>query len=987
MRRTRKKLDDQQVRALARKALGRIAASDDPAAMASRALAQLSPAQVRQFLVEISTTAAERITHAVLSAALNSGDEALARLATELVVDLNETATGQDLLRKAFEAADPALRRRAVEALESFTDPQLLSLLGRALSDSATAVRRSATDTFGIIIGTPGHRLREGIVDRLSDPESELARAIISNDDTLVRRQVVQSLAYGQTDQALPTLERLAHDSDQEVREELVLTLAASGSQAAVALMGKMLSDPSERVASTALDMLAATLGAASPDFLQYLGKALDHPTVEVRRHAALMLSPYPPSKIKGILQKAADDSDFEVSLYAGEMLRKLGGTEGIAWVAEEMQGQIAGHRTQTIWEAANIAHETGRAAGETQERINQMLPLIEQTLENGASSEKVHALNELSSLVDIRDSSAMQAALYDRDASVRSRAAETLSYTRDAGLLVELLHTHEDAMVRRRAIEALSSNPGGPAQKGRLATSVTFTSQRTAGVELFSHFLAALNDPDTDVQQSACEAIRDTVRRGRLLPVRRTLQELSDLVESEDTSALLTDDAEYAMEMVQGLHANDLLVQGVQEALDWRKTVAREAHSVRREPGSGAITVKGVGGEAVERWSENYHLDAAQAEELQQAASDGSPLGEAVSGKVLIGLAKDLGAALRCVASAARAIHMIGQEGNEEELQNWATAVSSGPELDWGDSARVRSVIRLRRQAWLEAMRARASFDPEPDWAFLDELRDDDDDWVKMIALAAQEEVRPGSVTPEAMKALCRRHEGERDFAEPVAHLGLLLLKAGAAEGVGYLRAGLSAAGLGLRLELAHVVAGAAQEEAVGRLLLDEIEGRRCESPADVCLAMGARGAGLDTGDVEREATPEAPEMRCALLGLRAMGNDAEAAEELEGLLRSGTAEERYLSASYLGLARVWTATLMYSSVRGQGSSYSLQLLCSANLVRRGHSDGLLWFEKIARSVSGRAQAERVTHMGLAIQDVIPVMLQCQEVNAGRFV
>jgi hypothetical protein len=116
-------------------------------------------------------------------------------------------------------------------------------------------------------------------------------------------------------------------------------------------------------------------------------------------------------------------------------------------------------------------------------------------------------------------------------------------------------------------------------------------------------------------------------------------------------------------------------------------------------------------------------------------------------------------------------------------------------------------------------------------------------------------------------------------------------------------------------------------------------------------------------------------------------MANDPEAAHSLETLLREGTTGERYLSARYLALARVWTAVLIYSSVRDQDVPYPVQLVCARALVQQGHPGGFSWFQKMAGSVSNRALADFISHMALAVLDTVPLMLQCRAVNPGRFV
>ncbi len=77
----------------------------------------------------------------------------------------------------------------------------------------------------------------------------------------------------------------------------------------------------------------------------------------------------------------------------------------------------------------------------------------------------------------------------------------------------------------------------------------------------------------------------------------------------------------------------------------------------------------------------------------------------------------------------------------------------------------------------------------------------------------------------------------------------------------------------------------------------------------------------------------------------------------------------------------------LVFSSVRDQDVPLSVQLICASSLVEQGHPGGLAWFEKVADSVRGVGQARRVLYMGRAVENVVPLMLNCNAVNVGRFV
>ncbi len=985
----RRQLAEQEIRALAREALDEVARADDPEAAAARALQATDEPRVRQAIVEGATSEAEDVTAAVLRAALASGEERVVRIAAELVPDLSESDEGVSLLRACAGDEDEDIRRRAVEALESFSRPELVSVLADALVDEADIVRRSATGTLGIIIGTPSHRLRAGICQELSRKDSSLAQAVLDNEDVQVRRQVAQSLAFMDTDEVLPALERFGEDPDDEVRQEAVLSLAALGSEGAIEAMGRRLEDSSYRVASSVLDMLAASLGSGSSAFLEYIRRALDHPRAELRRHAVLMLSGFEPSEVRDVLHKAAEDEDFEVSRQAGEMLRKTG-DEGLDWLAQGMDRQAAGERARTVWEAGSIAQEARAAmVGEGEARASEVTSMLEKVLTGGSSSEKIHALNELSSLMDIGDSEAMQQALDDPSSSVRSRAADTFSYTHDAGFLVDVMHNHADPYVRRSAAEALIRNPGGPRRAGRVRQSLTFTSERTVGVTLYSHFLEALHDPDPGVQQHACEAIRECARQVSLLPLRRTLEELNRLIEDEQTSVLLQEDAEHAADIARDIEYPSLIADSVADLLDGWPRLLQEASCLEWDAdGEGYRLAEAPDRETLDRWAQRCELSEGAAESLRGAASGGGVLGQDVASALLEMLARDVEATLDCVGCAARALALVGQEGFEDELSRWASELESELDLAWRtDTPWFTRVRRVRLRSWLETCAAAESLAPGSAGQFLEQVMDHGDDWVRLAALGLAARTGRPEADLDEITRLCQRHAEDEAFCEPVGHAAGQLLRAGRPEGVAALESALESGSFLERERLTRALVMAAQDQQVMCLVLDRLRDGGAEGLPGLCLGLAARGAGGSLEGVEVSDRGETREERCAVLALRAMGNEAEAAHRLETLLREGTTGERYLSAGYLALARVWTAVLIYSSVRDQDVPYPVQLVCARALVQQGHPGGFSWFQKMVGSISNRALADLVLHMALAVLDTVPLMLQCRTVNLGRFV
>jgi HEAT repeat protein len=992
------RLSELEIAAYARRAVDEVARAPDPDAAADRVLKEAPDARVRQAIVEMSVGGADRLVAAVVGAAVRGGEEEVSRTAADLLPDIGDSPTAVQVLRQCLDSPDAGIRCRAVEAVESVSDPQVVQLLPAALTDETDAVRRAATVALGVIVGTPYHRLREATLKELSVLGGPLARAVLQNPDDQVRRQVAQGLGFVKSNAVLPVLERFCNDEDAELRQEAVLSLAAIGSQQAVDLMARCLNDPSHRVASSVLDMLAARLGGSSTAFLEHLKAAMKHPAADVRRHAVLMLDRYGLDQVLPILTAALADEDFEVARQAGEMLRRTSGQVGLDWLAREMKGHGAG--ADGVWEAGNIGQEA-RAAGILTKRgepaagTDAVVPILEDVLAHGASSDRIHAANELLALVDIGDSPAMQKAFDDRDPAVRSRLAEALAYTRDAGLLVSLLRVHPDALVRRRAVEALARNPGGPRLPGGMGSQVTFSSTRTGGVELFGHFLAALRDEDSGVVQTACGAIRDHAQTVQVCPVRQAVGELERVAASGDVSFLLKEDAASAAAAVGRVPVSGIVAGSIREVLEWRGRLAREAHAVRYDEAAGHYVVApGIDEAALKRWAAQYGLSEAEVADLGKARVGGG-LQPQTAARIVRGLLRDMAAALGSVSHAARALRLVGQQGFEGDLEAWAAAVQTAPRLEWGTGETAqklqRRLTRLRRHAWIEAQLARRAGSGEDSRALLPEVAKDEDDWVRMAAWAAVSEANE-SVPDDAQGVvqLCRLHAEDEEYGEPLGRCAAGLLRAGMGDGAALARAALASVDLDTRTDLTQLIMLAAQRQTAGAALLGFLSGKRLDDVPHLCLAVALVGAGNKLEGVlmpDGIAGGDDPEPMCAYLAVRAMGNDAEAAQKLEDLLRHGQPKERYCSAHYLALARVRSATPTLSSARDQEGPYMLKGLCGACLVRCGHLRGLAWFEQVLKSATGIVKAHLLTHLCAAVEDIVPLMIECRDVNVGRFV
>jgi HEAT repeat protein len=871
-----------EVAAFARKAVEQVARSEDPAAAAVRVLEAAPDPRFQRGVLETAAVSAGRASTALVRAALQSGDPLLARTGAEQLAYLAAGPDAFELAGLCLKSSDGAVRRRGVDALENFTDPRAAALLPPALTDKEDVVRRAATVVFGLVVGTRRHALRQPLIDALSDPRSELTRAIVQNPDEQVRRQAAQSLAFTQSDAVLPALELLAKDEDDEVRQETVLCLAAISSAKAVELMATMLPDESYRVASTVIDMLAAQLGTNSGAFLAQLERALQHPLAEVRRQAVLMLDRFSRQEVEPILTKAAEDNDFEVARRAGEMLRRIDAAEGLGWLSDEIEKQGAGARAMPVWEAGDIgmrAAVRAQAPGSKASGGEDVAPMLERAITEGSATDKVQALGELTGLRDIGDSAPMRAALYDGDGSVRSSAAEALPYTRDAGLLAQVLADHPDALVRRRAAEALARNPGGVTRAGRLSATVSFAGTRTMGMELFSCFLRALADEDTGVKQQACEAIREYAQRAGLLPVRQAVQALERVADDADVSVLVQEDAVHTAEAVGKVSLPGVITSAAESVLKWRGALALQAHGLVSKSGRHPDALdRSVTAEVAAEWVKHYGLGAEQGAALARLAGGGEGALEADTAELLMsGLAHHTCAALECIAHAARALRLIGHEGAKAHLQQWCAAVEAAPKLDWGDgeaaAGHLLRMTRQRRRAWVEVRLALAALAGEPLKEAVADAAADSDDYVRLCALEECGE-------PAEVLRLCQAHAGQHDYAEPVGRCAAALLAAGREGAVELAHEAIGSARTDFSMELTQRLMAAAQADAAAAVLRRGLEGRPLNASADLCLAIALRGAGgsLDGLDLPDEAAlGKDLEARCARLAIGAMENRPE--------------------------------------------------------------------------------------------------------------
>jgi HEAT repeat protein len=959
----RKRVSAQDMLAMARRAVDEVAAAENRDAVAAQVLATGHGRALAQAVLELASGAPDDVAAAFVRAGLRNGDTEMARTAAELLGGISSSEAAIDILQESFRMRDPRVRSRAVDAIEGFDDPVVLSFLADALEDESTAVRRTASSQLSLLIASRYHPLSQPTIAALGDPASPLAGAVLGNDDDQVREQVAQAIGFINSDIMLPTLVKLSQDPDEVVRQEAVLALAAIGTAAAVQKMGACLSDPSFRVASVVLDMLAARLGAGSTALLAYLKAAMKHDRAEVRRQAVLMFDRFHPDQVADVLGAATHDSDFEVARRAAEVMTGLGVAIGVDWLADGLAGRAGDKRTFLIWETGNL--------GESQ-REN-VIPILEGVLRRGSSSDKLHAIAELVRLKDIGTSDAMQTILDDRDENVRSRTADMLSVSGDAALLVRVAHSHVDPMLRRRSIEALMHNPGGRRSNAALTGASEFESARTQGVELFSLFLHALKDADEGVQQHACEAIRRYAQRIDMLPVAATIEALDQLADDDGASFLMQEEAVHAVETVRKIRMPAFIGDTVEDVRQWLHDLSRQATAIQWNAESGAYTLSGVQAPVLESWA-GYGLSGPTMAALQQSASTGAPLDAAEALPLLTALSKDIVAAMGCLGSAARALAAIGREASERYLNAWHEAldIRIAPEWDDGASDLARAIERSRQAARVDV----ASACGAPDT--IRELADSDDDWVVLYALAAVGE------PDERMLQMCRRYAVNAAFARPVGRACVALMRTGAAA-ADCMATVLRLADVDTRANLTHALAVAAQTDTVADAVRSYVAGAEGCDTGVLAMALALHAAG-GAVDLVVDASSDDTERNCAALALRTMRGEVEAADELELLLRNGAVEARHIVAHYLSIARVRSAAPVFASVQEHALPMPTRMLCAASALRRGRSP-LGWMNKVLKGMPGADCAAGMTYFSRAVEDSIALMLRCTDVNVGRFV
>lgn len=209
-------------------------------------------------------------------------------------------------------AAQPATREAAVEALGSFNSPRVLDRINQATTDANSSVRMAAVKALG----------RTG-----SERAVAPLLALLRDESSALRAQAAASLArLGEV--ALPSLIAALKDSRPSVRQLAAEALGDIGSKQAVAGL---------------LDLVANDLSGARPEAIEALGKigdaaaiapiltAMRGGSVAVRKRSVAALAHFRDPRAIDALVTSLTDRDEEVRQAAAAGLADIGDARVIA--------------------------------------------------------------------------------------------------------------------------------------------------------------------------------------------------------------------------------------------------------------------------------------------------------------------------------------------------------------------------------------------------------------------------------------------------------------------------------------------------------------------------------------------------------------------------------------------------------------------------------------------------------------------------------
>jgi HEAT repeat protein len=960
---------------------------------------------IRQTLVDFSAGAPDDITALMIELAVTNGGVQLARAASDLLMDIKEANNAAEVIKICLDAPDDSVRQRAVEAIETLEGPEALEMLGQALASDDQTVRRAAVNTFGQIVCSKYHPQKAVLLKQLENADTPISRIIFESQDVGMKREISQVLGFADSNMVLPCLKKLSNEDDRQTRREAVLALAANGSEKAIALAKEKLDDPDDVTVVFVLDILASNLGRDSEEMLGYLKGALQHPLPEVRRHAVMMLNYFPLSKVESVLVEATKDKDFEVTRSAYTLLRSMGSS--VAATILEAAMEIKGDEgTLLIWEAGNLGMESNSARNRSmlqpKDAISRdtVTKILQKHASEGTDSNRFNALTELIELQDIADSDVLKAALNDPQETIRHRVATALPHTRDAGLLVRLLAEHTDILIRRQAIDALMDNPSARTRDWRGRSGVTFTYERTQGMELYSHFLKSLGDPDEGVVQSACKALQQFIDLNCPLPMKTTMHRLNTVLENTQFSSLTHETVREVIDKLEGATPGKPLCEAIDGTLTAAESIKRYLKCLTIDDGHFRLSREcdTDSDEIMDQWPESLAMPEADIKHLTEAIEGGAPLPQDIAKDAFLSMCSRLARIYEAIYHGVQGLRGLQQNGLKEGLKTWKGRMEGHIPLHAQDGGLLQThsgrLSLLQSRALISIAATLVASGEENNTTELEHLGAAGD-WCRICELTARSEL--GILQPkgvENLKTLVSQHADDAEYSPVIAPAAVELLRNGVVEAINPLVEALKNVNTNLRAATTQRLMTASQEADVEDILrnyLSKIKRHNLDLGIS-CLRLAVIGATGETGDLPRFKTEGnniiKTEPGFAETAICAMQNMASEAEVLKQMLREGEDKQRYLAATYLGLSRVQSAVPVFASVADQvDSPWQLRALCAGMMVRRGHRQSTNWFLKHAQHGTPAMKAETAINFGQAYEDILPMMLQCKNVNCGRFV
>jgi len=259
----------------------------------------------------------EKIAVAPLASLLSRPSDALVRLASTALCELNERYAERCGVKGALdralrEASPPSVVRRLMQATASASPGEqaaICRVLGSLGVESAAPLLTNLLDAPAPVASAAAEALKK--LGRNAD--AQLLEALQEGDSA--RRRILLPLITGRSS-ASPELLQCLHDLDTTVRCLACEALARTGDPSAVPSLFPLLSDPNPRIVQAAIGAIQS-LGSAETEALTLA--AARSPEAQVRRAAFRIIAYFGYASALDLLIKAIHGSDErlrDIALY-----------------------------------------------------------------------------------------------------------------------------------------------------------------------------------------------------------------------------------------------------------------------------------------------------------------------------------------------------------------------------------------------------------------------------------------------------------------------------------------------------------------------------------------------------------------------------------------------------------------------------------------------------------------------------------------------